>query len=175
VNKKEIVSTLVSCAVTTALLVVFESAFPDRPLGCSDGWDSSSIGLQGACSHHGGVTGGGDATPGYLIFLSFAAGFGTLLGLAKTFKLFQAPAEKSFSDRDTLLILDAIQNHATIEFQYLKRHSPVAETRRMMPTEIKFLAPGRRRSRCVVGYCSNARDTRTFTLSRMSHIRVVEA
>lgn len=27
--------------------------------GCSDGWQSSSIGIQGACSHHGGVGGGG--------------------------------------------------------------------------------------------------------------------
>ena len=27
--------------------------------GCSDGWQSSSIGIQGACSHHGGVGSGG--------------------------------------------------------------------------------------------------------------------
>lgn len=34
-------------------------------LGCSDGWNSSSIGRQGACSHHGGV----DALNGGSIFL----------------------------------------------------------------------------------------------------------
>ena len=27
--------------------------------GCADGWHSSSIGIQGACSHHGGTGSGG--------------------------------------------------------------------------------------------------------------------
>lgn len=29
-----------------------------EPLHCADGWPSRSIGKRGACSHHGGVTGG---------------------------------------------------------------------------------------------------------------------
>lgn len=45
------------------------------PVTCRDGWPSPSIGLRGACSHHGGVDGGLQALAMLLVFaLSIAAG-----------------------------------------------------------------------------------------------------
>ncbi len=43
-----------------------------RTLSCNDGWPSPSIGLQGACSHHGGVEDGISITS---IFISLAVIF----------------------------------------------------------------------------------------------------
>jgi predicted RNA-binding Zn-ribbon protein involved in translation (DUF1610 family) len=43
--------------------------------GCNDGWQSSSIGQQGACSHHGGVNRGGIKVPLISFILACIAGW----------------------------------------------------------------------------------------------------
>lgn len=58
-------------SIAVGVVVFFVSLFVMidllGPLTCNNGWESVSIGLQGACSHHGGV----DHTKTYLgIFLS---------------------------------------------------------------------------------------------------------
>ncbi len=53
-------------AVATFLLFWYFSSFFT---GCSDGWGSSSIGLRGACSYHGGVS----KIPIIIIFFGFIA------------------------------------------------------------------------------------------------------
>ena len=45
-NRKELAIVIASCAVTAGLLIVCDLVHPDRLAGCTDGWDSPSIGLQ---------------------------------------------------------------------------------------------------------------------------------
>jgi Topoisomerase DNA binding C4 zinc finger len=52
---REALAAVVACAVTIAILIVFGGFDSDSPRTCVDGWHSPSIGIQGACSHHGGV------------------------------------------------------------------------------------------------------------------------
>jgi hypothetical protein len=65
----------VVASIIVAILVMFgESALVSAVFGpetCRDGWHSPSIGLSGACSHHGGV-----ASRGPLYILLFAAAVG---------------------------------------------------------------------------------------------------
>jgi hypothetical protein len=171
-NKKETATVVISCAVTLVLILAFESMYPDKPATCADGWQSPSIGLQGACSHHGGVKYYGDQTPWYLIALSLAAGFGTFVSLANAFSVFQAPPASPPPDADVELVLAAIKNGKRIKFQYLKRGESVSQLREVTPSRIKFIVPGRPSTRCVIGRCHKANDTRTFTLSRMSDITI---
>ncbi|HDO6857774.1 hypothetical protein [Klebsiella pneumoniae] len=58
----------ISLSVATFLLFWYVSRFFT---GCSDGWGSSSIGLRGACSYHGGVS----KLPIIIIFLGLIASF----------------------------------------------------------------------------------------------------
>jgi hypothetical protein len=44
-----------AAAVTGASLVTVGAFEPEPQRTCADGWHSPSIGLRGACSHHGGV------------------------------------------------------------------------------------------------------------------------
>lgn len=41
--------------ITFALLLNVFGVFESQPMTCNDGWMSPSIGIMGACSHHGGV------------------------------------------------------------------------------------------------------------------------
>lgn len=70
--------------------IVFFSVFiPLKSLsggGCSDGWQSSSIGVRGACSHHGGVGNGGGVS---LIAALALAGY-------SFYRLDKAEAKKNF-------------------------------------------------------------------------------
>lgn len=70
---------------------------PDEPYRCADGWESPSIGEQGACSHHGGVV-GGDATPWYVPPLAIGAGGFILALLVGKFGLFRVPEVGPFTD-----------------------------------------------------------------------------
>jgi hypothetical protein len=64
--------------VTLVLIVFFWQFLPE--IICKDGWRSSSIGRQGACSHHGGVK-----SNGIYVFLILV--FSALLGFCTTEKL----------------------------------------------------------------------------------------
>lgn len=58
----------ISLSIATFLFFWYVSGFFT---GCSDGWDSSSIGLRGACSYHGGVS----KLPIIIVFFGFIASF----------------------------------------------------------------------------------------------------
>lgn len=58
---------------TTFLVLSFAGSAIIGPLSCNDGWQSPSIGKQGACSHHGGV----NELPKYLVLI--VAGFGGVI------------------------------------------------------------------------------------------------
>jgi len=79
---------LVALAV---LIYVYASVYEHSlqqsgPLRCIDGWRSSSIGIQGACSHHGGVDDGPIRTARLLAWLagipSALTAWFTIMGLA---------------------------------------------------------------------------------------------
>lgn len=56
---------------------------PGPPAHCADGWGSSSIGKQGACSHHGGVVYPGDWRILPAVGISILAGLGMYSVVAK--------------------------------------------------------------------------------------------
>lgn len=168
-TKGEIAAIVFSIAVAVALILFLDAVHPDRPTACYDGWSSPSIGRQGACSHHGGVREGGDTTPGYLLWIPFAAGFATLCGLAVWFKLFKVEARTSVDPMLTV-IMAAIESKGRIRFRYQKKGNEAAEVRELSPKIVKFLVPGRSSTRCVVGHCHKANEERTFALSRMSNV-----
>ncbi len=55
------------------------------PVVCHDGWHSSSIGRQGACSHHGGVNRGPQDTVGVISFFTGVFGGFYFYGVLCTF------------------------------------------------------------------------------------------
>jgi len=61
-----------AAGVTTYFVCIIVLAVVVRPMACGDGWVSPSIGRQGACSWHGGVS----IVPLYFVFLvSLVAAF----------------------------------------------------------------------------------------------------
>lgn len=50
--------------VFLVVFVILNLLIPQPEIVCRDGWESSSIGIQGACSHHGGV----NSAPSDLVF-----------------------------------------------------------------------------------------------------------
>mgnify|MGYP000093517658 CR=1 FL=1 len=59
----------------TFLVLTFAGSAIVGPLTCNDGWQSPSIGKQGACSHHGGV----NDLPKYLVMIVSVFG-GVIVG-----------------------------------------------------------------------------------------------
>ncbi len=73
------------------------------------------------------------------------------------------------------LIDRAISQGRSIEFSYKKSHEIYCTKRRIKPSQIKYLRPGRPLTLCVVGHCYDRKAERTFLLTRMSDVEVVEA
>lgn len=87
----------ISLSVATFLLFWYVSSFFT---GCSDGWGSSSIGLRGACSYHGGVS----KLPIIIIFLGLIASF---------FVFFLFPdSESATSKKDTFPVVNKESNES---------------------------------------------------------------
>ena len=71
---------LIGMVVWILVFYLCRYVWPIEPYRCSDGWVSSSIGIQGACSHHGGVV-GGDTMPWQIKWLC------PIIGLITFYKL----------------------------------------------------------------------------------------
>lgn len=52
---RNILAAIAGCAVSIVIISVFGGSNHGSQRTCVDGWRSPSIGIQGACSHHGGV------------------------------------------------------------------------------------------------------------------------
>lgn len=160
---------------------------------CEDGWKSSSIGRQGACSHHGGV----DRNEGWLILAAAVAsvvGFGVSswrqsVQDGRDESRLRSIAAKSGIRASTVgeatrlkssapsAVLEAIENGKLLEFVYRKAAGK-SEVRKIRPETIAEVAhtQGHRggASLCVRGYCFDRREDRTFAIRKMSDIVVVE-
>lgn len=83
--------------VFTVTRLLIGDFFDERPV-CMDGWRSPSIGIQGACSHHGGVK----PQPATAFFISVAVAIGALVAVRYR-EIREAftpePTKAPFSDR----------------------------------------------------------------------------
>lgn len=174
------VSTIAGSVVGLALLVGLLSLIP--PGSCRDGWDSPSIGRQGACSHHGGVKRHGD-----LAFLALAASVGA--GLLTSVKL-AAIAErrrKAQFKRNLVppapdapidaIVLYAILSESKVEFMYKGQKDFVPTLRVVTPTALSvthgpYGNPG---VPCLIGYCHTREARRTFVVQRISRPKLLGA
>jgi hypothetical protein len=159
------------------LFFTYRAIYPIEPYRCADGWHSPSIGRPGACSHHGGVV-GGDTMPRSAGIICIAAGLITFFGFASYWGGFDSPAvrkyESGFIDETAGLIKYAIQHEGKIEFAYTRRGEHQSMQRSIKPTGLFYLSPGQTRSLCVVGHCFLRNAQRTFALTRMSNIKIIE-
>lgn len=146
------------------------------PLHCKDYWDSSSIGSQGACSHHGGVAGGEDPTPWWKRGLAIAGGVLSFVGFVSILQRIPEPKPDRyapFKDPVSLLIQDAMKRGKDVSFVYQKEQGG-PETRRVTPLDLTMLRPGVLNSRCLVGYCHSRSAKRTFAIMRISDIKLID-
>jgi hypothetical protein len=81
------------------------------PQTCADGWRSPSIGVQGACSWHGGV----NSTPQVLAFLVSAV-IGWIV-----YKLTETQAEKAFGERTREVERQLFPDSSAMTSHYLLR------------------------------------------------------
>jgi hypothetical protein len=158
------------------LMLALNLPVPDQTsVVCKDGWDSPSVGHQGACSHHGGVAWmtPHDIALAHNKWMTLWAALGGLLvwgfienQIEKRFPLVLAPNE---------IIEQAIKHQREIRFQYKKRSNVALEARHIKPMKIVSMG-GRNASVqiCVQGYCYTRRAQRTFAIERMTDIETVE-
>lgn len=148
---------------------------PNLPLHCKDYWDSASIGAQGACSHHGGVTGGEDLTPWWKRALAITGGMLSFVGFTALLQRFPQPKPDRFApfkDPVSLLIQDAMKQGKDVSFTYRKEQGE-PETRRITPLDLTMLRSGALNSRCLVGYCHCRSAKRAFALMRISDLKLI--
>ena len=161
--------------VFLAALVLFVGQIP--PATCRDGWQSPSIGLRGACSHHGGVERHGGL---YLlsVLLSSGLGFATHLGLAA---IIRRREEKAFLATLTIPAADAppidwvvyaLRAQKDVVFSYKGQKDFEPRLRRVRPVSLE-VRPGRgKRSSepAFTGRCRDSNEERTFVYDRMRGI-----
>ena len=90
VKNRWFICLLVFVLVRLALFSIFGDT------NCKDGWRSQSIGIQGACSHHGGV----DRTKGMLIF--FFSAFAAFIAWSISGSLNKSEAPASMNSTKTV-------------------------------------------------------------------------
>lgn len=168
---------LISCVAALALYWLFRKIWPVEPFRCADGWLSPSIGIQGACSHHGGVV-GGDTMPWFMKFVGPIVGVRTFLMLSKKFKAYTVVvvgkygASKIGECAD--LLEKAIVLNMCIEFQYLKKNETYPTKRTVKPYTLNYIKPEIASTLCVEGYCYTRKANRNFLLSRMTGVKIIE-
>jgi len=155
-----------------AVSFLLSAAVP--PAECNDGWNSPSIGRQGACSHHGGVN---HHTEKYLLAIAIGAlsGFAVYaLGafVDRRINPPKGPLSDPFSLGPIEAISHAVKNKLLIEFTYIKPGTP-PEIRTLSPQKVEYSPRrGRRAVLCVTGFCHLRKAERTFALSRISNVRL---
>lgn len=165
-------SGFVGFVVYAAMTLVLSADIP--PPECSDGWQSPSIGRQGACSHHGGVN--------YHDDLYFrAVGIGALSGLLvyvigtlieRRVNSLNVPDIDPNTLGPTEVILHAIKHKLAIEFTYLRPGSPET-TRSLVPTDLSHVSQkGNYAVLYVTGLCELRQEQRTFAMSRIKDVRI---
>jgi hypothetical protein len=108
---------------------------------------------------------------GLLVFWFLANAYGGFTIKAKSQSKYGTVYTAELAD----LIDRTISQGHSIEFSYKKRHETYCTKRKIKPSQVKYLRPGRPLTLCVVGYCYDRKAERTFSLTRMSDVEVLEA
>ncbi len=158
---------LISFIVGITIFVIGLFLIP-KPV-CRDGWASSSIGISGACSHHGGV----DNHQGYwLLDLIASVGFGYLIYyLLREIGYKQSENEKY----NCKIIRTAINNKKKLSFIYLSKKGSESTRREVIPHLIsrennRYF---KNESLCLSGYCELRKERRTFLIENMRDVKII--
>jgi hypothetical protein len=177
-NWRVVMFGLVGCAVGLLLFLLCRHMWPVEPYHCADGWFSPSIGIRGACSHHGGVV-GGDTMPWLMKWLCPIAGLWTVVSLSEKFGAYTVVVVGNYGSDEigkrADIVDQAIQRQEGVNFLYKKKNEATSELRKIKPFRLFYLKPGITRTLCVEGYCYTRRDNRTFLIARMTDVHRVKA
>lgn len=157
-----IIKIIISATVGILLFFLLASLVP--PARCNDGWNSPSIGRQGACSHHGGVK-DYEALGMFIFFMSTGAGIFTY-GIIPERR--RVEKREKFSNNLLGTIEYAIANRKTVEFFY-KTPTQYTPTKRVV-RPIRVTNGGT----CLTGFCEFRKAERTFALKRMQDFKILE-
>ncbi|WP_345780305.1 WYL domain-containing protein [uncultured Stenotrophomonas sp.] len=142
---------------------------------CADGWRSPSIGVTGACSHHGGVVSGLTFVPLWRLILPHAAGSLIFLVPAWRSGMFRqgghAPGE-AFASPASTEIRQAIEQGMDLHFLYTKKGG-APQWRTVTPQQLTTLGAGPSSPPCLIGYCHLRQARRTFVLARMDQVTAI--
>ena len=141
---------------------------------CGDGWASPSIGIQGACSHHGGV--GGTGVYGLFAFWS-SVGLGVFVAKrVETRQRIRASHQLAQVESSKIeLIGSAIKAKRLVEFMYRKAGHSSQTCRTVLPRNFANVLQRNGVSvPCFVGFCTMLQSNRAFSLDRMSAVRIVD-
>lgn len=169
-------STLAGIAVFLVLTFYLFQFVPNPH--CRDGWDSSSIGERGACSHHGGVR----TYRHYYLLLSVFS----LACAVSAANLLQAVSSRKRTNKSVAtdtdkrtetpsylqgndLIQQAISQRKYIEFEYSTSDSKSTELREILPSRLTYF----RSTLCVEGRCRKSKTAQSFAIHRMSKVRFI--
>ena len=156
----------------SCFLLLMSVAPEPSPPSCADGWKSPSIGLQGACSHHGGVRRHIRWWPVPIAALSAFVGLWIGGAFARRQSHDGPPLPKSALEA---LIEESIRDGKTLHFRYQSKGSTTWHSRRVRPTSLDYISSDRRIwTPHIVGFCEDRQAERRFLLSRMRDIAVVD-
>lgn len=161
-------------AIGFACFLVLAHLVPDSV--CRDGWQSPSIGRQGACSHHGGVR---IYSALYLPIFGVATFLGLWIGGGLPRRGIKSDTVNSaphvFQSTEEQLIRAAIEEKKRLCFLYCKHGSSRWTQRRVRPMQYRERL-GRERvpAACLVAFCEERQAERIFLLRRMRDLIVVD-
>jgi hypothetical protein len=155
---------------TIGLLIFLFSLYIKPEAVCHDGWKSPSIGVQGACSHHGGVN-------YHLEYPFIGLIVGLCLGSTVYFYLDKKRQAKLDLSKSKLAadIEKAINTGRKITFLYKKPYDKEYQLRTIKP--IGFIKYQHKRGNnytlCVNGFCEIKKSERSFALKRMKDLKIL--
>lgn len=169
---------LLSFLVTTVLWNLMSE--PRTPPTCMDGWRSPSIGTIGACSHHGGVKyEGTDPTPIWKKGVAIGAGLVTFLiptayfAFGRRRKPLVGTSIPCLEDDASRLLQAAIDRGKRVAFTYTGSNGQNTQ-RTVQPKSLAILEPFGWDKRSLTAFCHLRNADRTFLLSRVSELRILE-
>lgn len=167
-------------AILVAVILLRLLSDPRTPPVCMDGWQSPSIGANGACSHHGGVNYEGiDRTPAWKHGVAIGAGVITFLvpalryGFLRRQKKIVSEPLKKLEDVVSRLIQDAIESRKQVRFTYTSADGKVSK-RTVRPVSLDILEPFGWENRSLTGFCLLRNAERHFLLARMANVELVD-
>jgi hypothetical protein len=152
------------------LLIFIISIYIKPEAVCHDGWKSPSIGIQGACSHHGGVNYHLEyPLIGFIVGSCAGSAVYTFLNKKRQAK-FDLSKSKLAAD-----IEDAIKTGRKITFLYKRPSDRDYKLRTIKP--ISFVKYQHKRGNnytlCIKGLCDLIKSERSFALKRIKDLKIL--